>query len=31
MRGSEVVNYVRQIHDRYRAYLDHFRLLEQGT
>lgn len=31
VRGSEVVNYVRQIHDRYRAYLDHFRLLEQGT
>ena len=28
VRGSEVVNYVREIHDRYRAYLDHFRVLD---
>lgn len=31
VRGSEVVNYVRDIHDRYRAYLDHFRVLEHGA
>lgn len=31
VRGSEVVNYVRDIHGRYRAYLDHFRVLEAGT
>ena len=30
VRGSEVVNYVRDIHDRYRAYLDHFRVLQLG-
>ena len=28
VRGSEVVDYVREIHARYRAYLDHFRVLE---
>ncbi len=30
VRGSEVVNYVREINHRYRAYLDHFRVLENG-
>ena len=30
VRGSEVVNYVREIHQRYRAYLDHFRVVENG-
>ena len=28
VRGSEVVRYVREIHDRYRVYMDHFRMLE---
>ena len=28
VRGVEVVHYVREIHDRYRAYLDHFEVLE---
>lgn len=28
VRGSEVVRYVREIHDRYRAYRDHFRMME---
>ena len=27
VRGAEVVRYVREIHDRYRAYRDHFRML----
>lgn len=34
VRGTEVVRYVREINDRYRAYLDHFRGLadaEEGT
>ena len=28
VRGTEVVRYVREIHDRYRAYHDHFRMME---
>ena len=28
VRGAEVVRYVREIHDRYRAYGDHFRMLK---
>lgn len=31
VRGSEVVGYVREIHDRYRAYLDHFRVLKKDA
>ncbi|MCE2390943.1 MAG: transporter substrate-binding domain-containing protein, partial [Proteobacteria bacterium] len=31
VRGSEVVGYVRGIRDRYRSYLNHFRLLETET
>lgn len=31
VRGTEVVRYVREIHDRYRAYLDHFRLLDSAA
>ena len=30
VRGAEVVRYVREIHDRYRAYRDHFRMLNAG-
>ena len=30
VRGAEVVRYVREIHDRYRAYRDHFRMLNVG-
>ena len=29
VRAAEPVRYVRQIRDRYRAYLDHFRVLNQ--
>lgn len=29
VRGTEVVRYVREINDRYRAYLDHFRGLDE--
>ena len=31
VRGSEVVRYVREIHDRYRVYLDHFLILDAGA
>ena len=31
VRGSEVTGYVREIRDRYQAYLDHFRMLETGS
>ena len=30
VRGAEVVRYVREVHDRYRAYEDHFRMLNAG-
>ena len=30
VRGTEVVRYVQEIHDRYRAYLDHFRGLDDA-
>ena len=30
VRGAEVVRYVREIQDRYRLYVRHFRLLEEG-
>ena len=29
VRGTEVVRYVREIQDRYRLYVRHFRLLEE--
>ena len=29
VRGDEVVRYVREIQDRYRLYVRHFRLLEE--
>ncbi len=31
VRGTEVAGYVRDIRDRYRAYLDHFRMLDAGS
>lgn len=31
VRGSEPVNYVREIRERYRVYVDHFNTLEAGT